>query len=149
MKNFITNNWFRMVVGTSTLIFSVGFFIRSITPSYANNPNPNNTSNVASTNGYAEGNYIYFFDNGILYKIKKGDMNGFFLNAPNDFLWDDEEWVKEWCNSSGGGYLVRNGNDYVKKDEDLILSEIKKSKLYQDPITKVVRSIDVKRKRLK
>ena len=73
MKNFITNNWFRLLIGISTLIFSVGFFIRSITPSYATNPN--NTSNVVSTNGYAEGNYVYFIDNGWMYKIQKGDLN--------------------------------------------------------------------------
>ncbi len=89
MKNFITNNWFRMVIGTSTLIFSVGFFIRSITPSYANNSNLNNTSNVASTNGYAEGNYVYFIDNGYMYQIQKGDLHmawKYCLNGWNDGL---------------------------------------------------------------
>jgi hypothetical protein len=86
MKNFITNNWFRMVIGTSTLIFSVGFFIRSITPSYATNPN--NTSNVVSTNGYAEGNYVYFIDNGIMYQIQKGDLHMTFKYG--------REWSNWW-----------------------------------------------------
>ena len=84
MKNFITNNWFRMLIGTSTLIFSVGFFIRSITPSYANNPNPNNSSNVASTTGYAEGNYVYFIDNGYMYRMQKGTF--------------ETEWRRDYSN---------------------------------------------------
>jgi hypothetical protein len=149
MKNFITNNWFRMVIGTSTLIFSVGFFIRSITPSYANNPNPNNTSNVVSPNGYAEGNYVYFIDDWILYKIKKGDMNGFFSNASDDFFWDNEESVKELFYSKGALGIERNNKNYFKSDMNLILSKIKESRLYQDPVTKVVRSIDAERKSLK
>ena len=91
MKNFITNNWFRMLIGTSTLIFSVGFFIRSITPSYANNPNPNNSSNVASTTGYAEGNYVYFIDNGYMFQIQKGDLHMAFVNSSgwnNTYVYD-------------------------------------------------------------
>lgn len=149
MKNFITNNWFRMVIGTSTLIFSVGFFIRSITPSYANNPNPNNTSNVASTNGYVEGNYVYFIDNGYLYKIKKGDMNGFFSNVLYDFFWVDEEWVKKWGEPGVYSYLEHDGNTFTFSDKNLVLSKIKESRLYQDPVTKVVRSIDAQMTRLK
>jgi len=73
MKHFISNNWFKILIGTSTLIFSVGFLIRSINPSYASNPN--SSSNVVSTNGYAEGNYVYFISNGYMYQIQKGDLH--------------------------------------------------------------------------
>jgi hypothetical protein len=120
-----------MVIGTSTLIFSVGFFIRSITPSYANNPNPNNTSNVASTNGYAEGNYVYFIDNGYMYQIQKGDLHMAFIN--NKF-WNgkevDNDGDKTITSQSGNGktYSFASGETYIYSGV-----------LLTDPITKIKR----------
>ena len=81
MKTFIKNNWFRMLIGTSAFITSVGFFIHSINPSYATNPQPFNTSNLATTNGYVEGNYVYFISGSYIFKIQKGDLNMAFEHA--------------------------------------------------------------------
>ena len=70
-----------MLIGTSAFITSVGFFIHSINPSYATNPQPFNTSNVATTNGYVEGNYVYFISGAYIFKIQKGDLNMAFEHA--------------------------------------------------------------------
>ena len=36
MKTFIKENWFRLMTGTSMLIFSISFLIYATSPSYAN-----------------------------------------------------------------------------------------------------------------
>ena len=39
MKNFLKENWFKLMTGTAMLIFACGFFIYAVSPSYANNSN--------------------------------------------------------------------------------------------------------------
>ena len=49
MKNFLKENWFRLMTGTSMLVFSFSFLLYSIGPSYATE-----TEKVApSNNDYA------------------------------------------------------------------------------------------------
>ncbi len=36
MKIFLKENWYKLMIGSSCLIFSVGFLLQAISPSYAN-----------------------------------------------------------------------------------------------------------------
>ena len=37
MKTFVKENWYKLMIGSSLFIFSVGFFINSISPAYSSN----------------------------------------------------------------------------------------------------------------
>ena len=43
MKSFLSNNWYKLMVASSLFIFSVGFFIYAVSPSYANTEKTNTT----------------------------------------------------------------------------------------------------------
>ena len=65
MKKFLSENWYKLMTGTSMLVFSFGFLIYAVSPTYANNSNkeektklekplPSNDDRVIVTsNGYA------------------------------------------------------------------------------------------------
>jgi hypothetical protein len=42
MKNFVKENWYKVMIGSSLFIFSVGFFINSVSPVYSSNTDMNN-----------------------------------------------------------------------------------------------------------
>ncbi len=44
MKNFVKENWYKLLIGSSLFIFSVGFFINSVSPVYSSNTDKNNNS---------------------------------------------------------------------------------------------------------
>ena len=44
MKNFVRENWYKLMIGSSLFIFSVGFFINSVSPVYSSNTDKNNSS---------------------------------------------------------------------------------------------------------
>jgi hypothetical protein len=44
MKNFVKENWYNLMVGSSLFIFSVGFFINSVSPAYSSNTDKTNNS---------------------------------------------------------------------------------------------------------
>jgi hypothetical protein len=44
MKNFVKENWYKLMIGSSLFIFSVGFFITSVSPVYSSNTDKNNNS---------------------------------------------------------------------------------------------------------
>jgi hypothetical protein len=44
MKNFVKENWYKLMIGSSLFIFSVGFFINSVSPVYSSNTDKNNNS---------------------------------------------------------------------------------------------------------
>jgi hypothetical protein len=44
MKNFVKENWYKLMIGSSLFIFSVGFFINSVSPVYSSNSDKNNKS---------------------------------------------------------------------------------------------------------
>ena len=39
MKKFLSENWFKLMTGTSMLVFSFGFLLYAVSPTYANNSN--------------------------------------------------------------------------------------------------------------
>ncbi len=42
MKNFVKENWYKLMTGTSLLIFSVGFLIYTVTPAYSKGESSDN-----------------------------------------------------------------------------------------------------------
>jgi hypothetical protein len=44
MKNFVRENWYKLMIGSSLFIFSVGFFINSVSPVYSINSDKTNNS---------------------------------------------------------------------------------------------------------
>ena len=44
MKNFVKENWYKLMIGSSLFIFSVGFFINSVSPVYSSNSDKTNNS---------------------------------------------------------------------------------------------------------
>jgi len=86
MKIHFLQNWFKLMLGTSALIVSVAFLIRSISPAYATNTLP---VNVANYNGIVEGGNIFFISNGYMYKVKLGQMDRAFKYRFNGGYVDD------------------------------------------------------------
>jgi hypothetical protein len=78
MKIHFLQNWFKLMIGTSALIVSVAFLIRSISPAYATNTLP---VNVANYNGVVEGTNLFFIDNGYIFKVKLGQLDRAFKNG--------------------------------------------------------------------
>ena len=46
---FLKENWFKLMTGTSMLVFSFAFLMYAVSPSYANEINNNEVSNKSST----------------------------------------------------------------------------------------------------
>ena len=92
MKNFVKENWYKLMIGSSLFIFSVGFFINSVSPVYSSKSLKENTeirsSNISNlpigSNGVIINNSVYFVDGGYLYSIdmdkqKLERLSKFFL----------------------------------------------------------------------
>ncbi|MFM7681567.1 MAG: hypothetical protein ACKO7P_02345 [Bacteroidota bacterium] len=43
MKNFVKENWYKLMIGSSLFVFSVGFFIHSVSPVYSSNTDKETT----------------------------------------------------------------------------------------------------------
>ena len=71
MKNFVKENWYKLMVGSSMLMASFGFMIYAISPVYSNSDKEKteikNTGIPNSSNGVIVGNNAYFVDGGYLY----------------------------------------------------------------------------------
>lgn len=77
MKNFIRENWFKMVMGSSMLMASFGFMIYAISPAYSNSESNKiehkSNQNVALRfNGAQYSDGVVFVDGGYAY-IFTGD----------------------------------------------------------------------------
>jgi len=85
MKNFVKENWYKLMVGTSMMMASFGFMIYAISPAYSNsNSNKTeikNTNAPLGSNGVIIGEYAYFVDGGYIYKFNKDYVSG-FVNEP-------------------------------------------------------------------
>jgi hypothetical protein len=69
MKSFFKNNWYKIIMSTSFFIFSIGFLLHALAPSYANENNnklelsPNILQEYPNAYAVADGGYIYIFGN--------------------------------------------------------------------------------------
>ena len=97
MKIHFLQNWFKLMLGTSALIVSVAFLIRSISPAYATNTLP---VNVANYNGVVEGTNIFFIDNGIMFKVKLGHLDRAFKHGFYEGS-DTDTWGKTSLTNDG------------------------------------------------
>ena len=70
MKNFVKENWYKLMVGSSMLMASFGFMIYAISPVYSNSDKEKteikNTGIPNSSNGVIVGNNAYFVDKDLL-----------------------------------------------------------------------------------
>lgn len=71
MKNFVKENWYKLMIGSSMMMASFGFMIYAISPAYSNSDKEKteikNTGISNSSNGVIVGNSAYFVDGGYLY----------------------------------------------------------------------------------
>ncbi len=75
MKNFVKENWYKLMVGSSMMMASFGFMMYAISPAYSNNnenkveiPSSQNTTSPVGTNGVVIMGAAYFVDGGYIYK---------------------------------------------------------------------------------
>jgi hypothetical protein len=84
MKNFVKENWYKLMIGSSMMMASFGFMIYAISPAYSNTDkekteikNTGIPDSTVGTNGYIEGNYVFFVDGGYVYRFNRnvyGDL---------------------------------------------------------------------------
>lgn len=79
MKNFMKENWYKLMVGLSMMMASFGFMIYAISPAYSSNndnkleiPSSTNISSPSGVNGFVLGDYCYFVDGGYIYRHSMG-----------------------------------------------------------------------------
>ena len=87
MKNFIRENWFKMVIGSSMLMASFGFMIYAISPAYSNSESNkienNSNQNVAlRSNGAQYSDGAVFVDGGYAYRYT-GDNAYEYIHSYN------------------------------------------------------------------
>ncbi len=80
MKNFVKENWYKLMIGSSMMMASFGFMIYAISPAYSNSEKEKteikNTGipNVpVGTNGVISEGYVYFVDAGYIYRFVEGE----------------------------------------------------------------------------
>jgi hypothetical protein len=101
MKIFLKENWYKLMIGSSMMMASFGFMIKSVSPAYSNSEkdkkeikNAGIPNSPLGTNGYVEGQYVYFVDGGYVYRMSRdvrGDYNLWKGNAKNIYgglLWE-------------------------------------------------------------
>jgi hypothetical protein len=109
MKNFIKENWYKLMIGSSMMMASFGFMIYTISPAYSNSEkekteikNTGISNSPVGTNVWNDGTYAYFVDGGYVYCCNKDKVGQFFgwLNSSNK--WNGTSWG--WTGSSGTFY---------------------------------------------
>lgn len=87
MKNFVKENWYKLMVGSSMLMVSFGFMMYAISPAYSSNnenkveiPSSQNTNSPLGVNGVIVDDNVYFVSGGFLYSIPKGEIKAFTKN---------------------------------------------------------------------
>ena len=97
MKNFVKENWYKLMVGSSMLMASFGFMIYAISPVYSNShkekteikntgiPNAPN-----GTNGVIVDEYTYFVDGGHLYQFYTDFLDN-FTSGPTSTLYQPQK----------------------------------------------------------
>ena len=98
MKNFVKENWYKLMIGSSMMMASFGFMIYTISPAYSNSDkekteikNTGISNAPVGTNGAIVGDFAYFVDGGYVYVCHKNYVASFFnFSKPGD---TNEKWV--------------------------------------------------------
>ena len=89
MKNFVKQNWYKLMVGSSLLMASFGFLVYSISPAYSRNkiqiPLSENTTSLVGVNGVVVDDYVYFVDAGYIYRFRPDGFINFFAEPQNKY----------------------------------------------------------------
>ena len=70
MKKFLSENWYKLMTGTSMLVFSFGFLIYAVSPTYANNSNKTEKQKVEKKESLTYNDPFIIESNGYLYYWK-------------------------------------------------------------------------------
>ena len=70
MKKFLSENWFKLMTGTSMLVFSFGFLLYAVSPTYANNSNKTEKQKVEKTESLTYNDPFIIESNGYVYMWK-------------------------------------------------------------------------------
>jgi len=80
MKNFVKENWYKLMIGSSVMMASFGFMIYAISPAYSNSEkekteikNTGIPNAPVGTNGVISEGYVYFVDAGYIYRFVEGE----------------------------------------------------------------------------
>ena len=92
MKNFVKENWYKLMIGSSMMMASFGFMIYAISPAYSNSEkekteikNTGIPNAPDGTNGVIVGGYVYFVDGGFIYRWETNSLSNFFGDYPSDY----------------------------------------------------------------
>ena len=96
MKSFLSHNWYKLMIASSFLIFSIGFLLYAISPSYANTNEEKINTSINSPNsngafGVSSNGYLYVFNSkAVMYGwasgIKKDDGNPKYKWEGNELM---------------------------------------------------------------
>jgi hypothetical protein len=89
MKNFVKENWYKLMIGSSMMMASFGFMIYAISPAYSNSDkdkteikNTGIPNAPVGTNGVIVDDCAYFVDGGFLYMLGTEYLKAFARNEP-------------------------------------------------------------------
>jgi len=69
MKNFVKQNWYKLMVGSSLLMASFGFMVYSVTSAHAEESHLKENAAFFNSNSSSEQNYYWVASNGYAYKL--------------------------------------------------------------------------------
>lgn len=79
MKNFVKENWYKLMIGSSMMMASFGFMIYAISPAYSNSEkekteikNTGIPNAPVGSNGVILEENVYFVDGGYIYRFSAG-----------------------------------------------------------------------------
>ena len=100
MKTFLSHNWYKLMIASSFLIFSIGFLLYAISPSYAN-------TNEEKVNTPSR-NYVNVpvnADGSVNIRLSEEQLKKIMPNALQDVRLQDISGVVKWENVDGYKHL--------------------------------------------
>ncbi len=111
MKNFVKENWYKLMIGSSMMMASFGFMIYAVSPAYSNSEkekteikNTDIPNALVGTNGVIVDDYAYFVDGGYIYTCKTDQLLNYSGLKSSDAKWVGSEFCRDWVGSSGNKY---------------------------------------------
>jgi hypothetical protein len=110
MKNFVKENWYKLMIGSSMMMASFGFMIYAISPAYSNSEKDKteirNTSipnAPIGTNGVIHDGWAYFVDGGNAYSVSTQALPSFFGHN-KDYRWIGNEFYRIYSDGTKSSY---------------------------------------------